>query len=212
MEAQRFPGDFDGIIAGAPVLNFTDTMAAYLWFSRALEKAPISVDKLKAVATALYAKCDKADGVADGVIDDPRRCDFDPARDAPKCAAGQDGPDCLTDAQSEALNAVYHGPRSNGAPFFFGFPPGAETVGLDPVTGGPTRGWEYWIVGREGNPSRHVLCAETFFRYVGFGKADPSYDVHRFDFDKDPARLDEIRACSTPTIRTSRISAAAAAS
>jgi feruloyl esterase len=135
MEAQRFPGDFDGIIAGAPVLNFIDTMVNGLWLSRALEKAPISNDKLKVVEAALYAKCDKVDGVADGLIDDPRRCDFDPARDAPKCAAGQDGADCLTDAQAAALNAVYHGPRSNGAPFFFGFPPGAEKVGTDPFTG-----------------------------------------------------------------------------
>jgi len=194
MEAQRFPGDFDGIVAGAPVLNFTDTMVAYLWLGRALEKAPISMDKLKVVETALYAKCDKSDGLADGLIDDPRRCDFDPARDAPKCTAGQDGPDCLTEAQAVALNAVYHGARSNGAPFFFGFPPGAEKIGSDAATGVPVRGWDYWIIGRDGNLSRQLLYAETFFRYLAFDKPDPNYDVHRFDFDKDPARLDEIRA------------------
>jgi len=113
---------------------------AYLWLGRALEKAPIGMDKLKVVDTALYAKCDKSDGLADGLIDDPRRCDFDPARDAPKCTAGQDGPDCLTEAQAVALNAVYHGARSNGAPFFFGFPPGAEKIGSDAATGVPVRG------------------------------------------------------------------------
>ena len=128
------------------------------------------------------------------MIDDPRRCDFDPARDAPKCAAGQDGADCLTGAQAAALNAVYHGPRSNGAPFFFCFPPGAEKVGTDPFTGAQERGWNRWFIGQNGEPPRQLLYAETFFRYAGFGKPDPNYDVHRFDFDKDPARLDEMRA------------------
>jgi feruloyl esterase len=193
MEAQRFPGDFDGIVAGAPVLNLIDTMVNGLWLSLALEKALISSDKLKVVEAALYAKCDKVDGVADSLIDDPPRCDFHPARDAPKCAAGQDGADCLTDAQATALNSVYHGPRSNGAPFFFGFPPGAEKVGTDPFTGTQERGWNRWFIGQNGEPPRQLLYAETFFRYAAFGKPDPNYDVHHFDFDKDPARLDEMR-------------------
>ena len=193
MEAQRFPGDFDGIVAGAPVLNFVDTMVAYTAFIKALDKAPITIDKLKVAEAALYAKCDKRDGLADGLIDDPRRCDFDPARDIPKCSAGQDGADCLTEAQAATLTEIYRGPRSNGAPYFFGFPPGAEKVGVDPAGGPPVRGWDQWFIGRAGTPSRHFLFSETFFRYLGFGKADPSYDLRRFDIDKDPARLTEMR-------------------
>jgi hypothetical protein len=193
MEAQRFPGDFDGIVAGAPVLNFVDTMVAYTAFIRALDRAPITMGKLKVVEAALYAKCDKRDGLADGLIDDPRRCDFDPARDIPKCSAGQDGSDCLTEAQAATLGDIYRGPRSNGAPYFFGFPPGAEKVGVDAFGGSAVRGWDQWIIGRDGAPSRHFLYAQTFFRYLGLGKADPSHDVRRFDIDKDLARLAEIR-------------------
>jgi Tannase and feruloyl esterase len=110
MEAQRFPGDFDGIVAGAPVLNFVDTMVAYTAFIKALDKAPITMSKLKVVEGALYAKCDKRDGLTDGLIDDPRRCDFDPARDISKCSAGQDGADCLTEAQAATLREIYRGP------------------------------------------------------------------------------------------------------
>jgi len=193
MEAQRFPGDFDGIVAGAPVLNLVDTMVAYAWIAKAFDQAPVTMDKLKVVETALYAKCDKRDGLADGVIDDPRRCDFDPARDAPKCPAGQDGPDCLTEGQATTLAAIYGGARSNGAPFFFGFPPGAEKAVKDPASGQPVRGWDRWFIGRDGNPPLQVQFAEAFLRYAAFERPDPNYDIRRFDFDKDPARLGEMR-------------------
>jgi Tannase and feruloyl esterase len=195
MEAQRFPGDFDGIVAGAPVLNLVDTMVVGVWNARALEKAPITMDKLKVVETALYNKCDKRDGLADGVIDDPRRCDFDPARDAPKCAAGQDGPDCLTDGQAASVAAIYGGVRSNGAPFFFGYTPGAEKVGINAAGGAPVRGWDRWIITSDGAQPLQLAFAETFLRYAGFGiKSDPTYDARTFDFDKDPPRLEEMRA------------------
>src|SRR5262249_28082686 len=79
--AQRFPGDFDGIVAGAPVLNFVDTTVAGLWNARAVAAGQLTLDTMKLVADVLYAKCGP-----DGVIDDPRRCPFDPTRDLPKCA------------------------------------------------------------------------------------------------------------------------------
>ncbi len=74
------------------------------------------------------AKCDEIDGLKDGLIDDPRKCHFDPARDVPACSAGTDGADCLTAAQAEAIAKVYSGPVSNGKPFFPGYMPGSEAV------------------------------------------------------------------------------------
>src|SRR6266403_5958707 len=68
ISAQRFPGDFDGIVAGAPVLNFVDTTIAGLWNARAVSDGPLTLEAMKLVAGAVYAKCG-----ADGVIDDPRR-------------------------------------------------------------------------------------------------------------------------------------------
>ena len=77
ISAQRFPDDFDGIVVGAPVLEFTGTMINYVSMIRALEAAPVPLEKLKIIAERVYAKCDGADGLVDGLIDDPRRCNFD---------------------------------------------------------------------------------------------------------------------------------------
>ena len=96
MEAQRFPADFDGVVAGAPVLNFTDTLILGLWHAQALEGAGVTLDTLKIVADRVYAKCDGLDGLVDGIIDDPRRCPFDPVKDLPTCAAGQSAATCVT--------------------------------------------------------------------------------------------------------------------
>src|SRR5215475_4371830 len=109
MSAQRFPEDFDGIVVGAPVLNFTGTMTNYVSIARALEAAPVPLEKLKIIADRVYAKCDGVDGLVDGLIQDPRRCDFDPAKELPVCANEADGKDCFTAAQLRALNVVYRG-------------------------------------------------------------------------------------------------------
>ena len=106
MEAQRFPGDFDGIVAGAPVLNFVDTLILGLWHARALEPAPVTLETLKIVADAVYAKCDGLDGLVDGIIDDPRRCPFDPVKDLPVCAADASSAGCVTAAQAAALKKI----------------------------------------------------------------------------------------------------------
>src|SRR5450759_1998159 len=92
--AQRFPNDFDGITVGAPVLNFTGTMMHYVQVAKARKAAPITANKLPALAAKIYDTCDARDGLKDGIIDDPRRCDFRPARDLPVCEAGADRPDC----------------------------------------------------------------------------------------------------------------------
>jgi hypothetical protein len=63
-------------------------------------------EKLKLVSDAVYAPCDAKDGLKDGLIDDPRQCHFEPARDVRQCAAGNDKGDCLTAAQAEAIKKV----------------------------------------------------------------------------------------------------------
>jgi Tannase and feruloyl esterase len=183
MEAQRFPADFDGIVAGAPVLNFVDTTVLGLWHNRALAEASISADKLKLVADAIYAKCDGVDGLVDGIIDDPRRCDFDPTRDLPVCAAGFDGATCVTTAQAATLKKIYGGVVSNGQPFFPGQPIGAEKGG----------GWERWLIAGPDTKPLQLAYPESFMKYIAFGKADPAYDWKTFDFDKDPPRLADAR-------------------
>src|ERR1700758_3769197 len=118
LEAQRFPGDFDGVVANAPWVDQTGFTIGAMWNQKALSQAPVTPAKLALVADKVMAKCDAIDGLKDGLIDDPRKCNFDPRRDVPICSAGADGADCLTAAQAAAIAKVYGGPGSNGKPFF----------------------------------------------------------------------------------------------
>jgi hypothetical protein len=88
IEAQRFPEDFDGIVANAPWLDQTGFTIGAMWNQKALSEAPVNAAKMAMVAGKVMAKCDAIDGVKDGLIDDPRKCDFDPVRDVPACSAG----------------------------------------------------------------------------------------------------------------------------
>ena len=106
IEAQRYPDDFDGIVANAPWVDQTGFTIGAMWNQRALADAPIPLEKLALVAERVMAKCDKVDGLADGLIDDPRRCEFNPARDVPACAAGADSPQCLTAAQAATFKKI----------------------------------------------------------------------------------------------------------
>ena len=126
ISARRFPEDLDGIVAGAPVLNFSGTMISYAAIQRALEEAPLDSAKVKVLGNAVYAKCDAVDGLRDGVIDDPRRCAFSPASDLPLCPNDVDGAACFTAGQIRALDTIYGSVKRNNAEFFPGWPVGAE--------------------------------------------------------------------------------------
>ena len=139
LEAQRFHDDFDGIVANAPWVNQTGFTIGAIWNQKALSEAPVSLDKMKLVADKAMAKCDDVDGLKDGLIDDPRKCSFDPARDVPACKAGADTADCLTPAQAAAVKKVYSGPVSNGKPFFPGFMVGSEALNTGPNWGDSDR-------------------------------------------------------------------------
>src|SRR4029450_1074501 len=110
MEAQRFPSDYEGIVAGAPANNWTRLMAGD--FDGVLAALKDSSSFLPSGAGGLLhrsalAACDRDDGVAEGFLDTPRRCTFDPARLT--CAANQTPPSCLTAPQVEASRRIYGG-------------------------------------------------------------------------------------------------------
>jgi feruloyl esterase len=137
MEAQRFPEDYDGILAGAPANYWTKVFATFLFDIQAQQATPgsyIGADKIPAIAKAVVAACDANDGVKDGVLNDPRACHFDPRTLLCKEA---DSADCLTAPQVEALRKIYAGPLdANGKQMYPGFLPGGEE--------GPG-GWVTWI-------------------------------------------------------------------
>jgi Tannase and feruloyl esterase len=193
ISAQRFPGDFDGIVAGAPVLAFVDALIQSLWNGLVLADTPVALEKLRLVAEAAYARCDAKDGVKDDVIEDPRKCDFDPERDLPQCPTGGDRPSCLPRAQSVAIKKIYAGVMSAGRPLLFGYPIGAEVASQSAIGGAPESGWNGWLIARPGEKSRHYQFGEGFVRYFALPKAGPDFDAHNFNFDTDPPRLDELR-------------------
>jgi feruloyl esterase len=187
MAAQRFPQDFDGIISGAPVLDFTGTMLKYATLVQALAAAPIPAAKLKPLADRIYAMCDARDGLKDGLIDDPRRCGFEPARDLAKCA-GADGPDCFTEGQIRALENIYGDVMVGGRRVFPGWPVGAEIAGSNGRSG-----WDGWLV-RDGQPATSFVFAETFFRFLAFPKKDPNFQLKQLDLERDEPQLAWIRS------------------
>lgn len=126
MSAQRFPGDFDGIIVGAPILDFADSNISSVWRIRTLSEAPISSAKAKLLAERIYAVCDEKDGLKDGLIENPLKCNFAPSHDLPKCLGDSDGNDCLTAKQIAAVERIHADISSQGKIIFPGRPIGAE--------------------------------------------------------------------------------------
>ena len=181
IEAQRFPDDFDGIVANAPWVSQTGFTIGAMWNQKALTAAPVTAAKLAMVADKVMTKCDAIDGLKDGLIDDPRKCAFDPARDVPACAAGVDGADCLTAAQAAAIAKVYGGPVSKGAPAFPGYMPGSEAA----------NGWMNLIAAAQpGAKPADFNLAEGTMRFLVFKPPQPNYDYNSFDFDRDIPLLD----------------------
>jgi hypothetical protein len=191
IEAQRFPEDFDGIVANAPWVDQTGFTVGAMWNQRALDDAGVTSAKLAFVGEKVMAKCDAIDGLKDGLIDDPRKCNFDPARDVPACKAGTDGADCLTSAQAAAIAKVYSGPQSNGKTIFPGYMPGSE-VAIPGPNGNAVSGWVNLIIGAQpGAKPADFNLAEGTMRYLVLKPPKADYDYKTFNFDSDTHLLDD---------------------
>lgn len=176
IEAQRYPDDYDGIIAGAPAAAWTRFMLDFVWNARALaaSDAHVAPARLASLERAVVSACDRRDGVADGVLVSPDACRFDPRSILCSSAATAD---CLTASQAAAIAAIYEGPRlRDGTTLARGFPPGAETG---------QGGWVGWITGPAPGMSLQAAFAHGALAHMVFDAAD--YDLRSFDFDRDPA-------------------------
>ena len=173
LEAQRYPDDFDGFVIGAPWNFQSHSNAGFVWDAQALSApgAAIPAEKLPAISKAVLAACDATDGLADGVIADPRRCTFDPA--ALTCR-GAETNECLTPPQITALQKIYQGPKNprTGEAIFPGFAMGGEL------------GWN----GLVANGSATGL-PNGYFANLVFENRD--WDYRTFNFDSDMAKADE---------------------
>lgn len=193
MSAQRYPADFDGIVAGAPGHNRTHLNAGFLWQFLSNHgpttgaETVLPASKLQVVNDAVLNACRKNNGSLSGglpsdpYLDDPLACDFDPAS---MLCPGDEAADCLTQRQVDVLVALYDGPRNprTGDRIYFGQTPGSEAAGGPP--GMP--GWSlYWADPRQpGRPAR-----ASFWQYWAF--RNPQWDWWTFDFDDDMRVTDE---------------------
>jgi feruloyl esterase len=170
-DLQRYPADFDGVIAGAPAIN-PRSAAQVVWVAQAVHKSDASfipASKFPVIQKAALDACDAKDGVKDGVIEDPTRCKFDPGV---LLCKGPDAPDCLTAAQVETARTAYSpaiNPRTNQQ-IFPGFEPGSE------------KGWGFAASAQPPQLTLTGLKNRVF--------KDPNWDYKTFNFDGDVALFD----------------------
>jgi Tannase and feruloyl esterase len=173
MEAQRFPQDYDGILAGAPANFWTHLLDKALADSQATtldQRSYIPASKLPAIARAVNAACDAQDGVSDGILNDPRQCHFDP--EILLCDK-DNAKECLTAQQVTALKKLYAGPHdARGHKIFPGYLPGAED--------GPG-GWAPWITGHAPGESLLFAFSTGYFSNMVYGEPDWNYKAAELD-------------------------------
>src|SRR4051812_4614102 len=172
--AQRYPHDFDGIVAGAPTHYFGPIAVNEAWVAKANMAADgspiITKDKLAPLHDAVVRACDRLDGLADGQIEDPRACRFDPAR--VQCAAGGDEPSCLTPAQVAAARRLYAGARdAHGRRLY----PASETYGSELA-------WDIFIVPLPGFGAFSGILADGYLKYMGYPLGMPHSSLAEFRF------------------------------
>jgi len=164
--ADMYPELFDGVVAGSPGAYWTGRALQSVWVGQAThatEGSMIPSEKFPAIHEAALKACDMIDGAKDGIIDDPRNCDFDPA--SIQCK-GADMNDCLTAAQVATVRKIYADVTNphTGTVYFPGHEPGSEL------------GWRTMAGTNPFGPGVDL------FRYILYADAD--WDYKTFDFDK----------------------------
>jgi len=182
MEAQRFPEDFNGIVAGAPAFDWTGIAANAVTIQKTLypssehlDQTALDKEALKKLQQAILDQCDAQDGLKDGVVQDPPSTHFDLSK-----VPG------LTDEQRKAIEAIYAGVRNDKGPIYPGYTPGAE---CDPDQ------WIAWIVGpapslaKDHAPDLMFAFGTQIFKYLIFNNPDWNYSTYDLSNFAGDARL-----------------------
>lgn len=167
-EADKYPTDYDGIVAGAPSLNWARLNASRVYLNRYVNRSADSAippEKYALIHKAVLDACDGLDGVRDGVLEDPTECRFDPK--TLECR-GVDGPDCLSPAQVKSAEALYSSVKS---------PKTGEQVYPKVMQPGSELGWDL-IAGPEPLP-----YAREALEYLVY--KDPTWNWHDFNPSTD---------------------------
>jgi feruloyl esterase len=181
MEAQRYPRDFDGIVASAPATDMDRLAFAHLWPFVVMNQEhtfPTGCE-LEAFNRAAIAACDHDDGVADGIISRPEQCEYDPSQLVGQTVPCENGPVQITEADARVVRMIWDGPRSpDGKRLWYGLPRGTP---FDPLA--------TTVASPEG--TRHGVLfpiADDWIRY--FVKRQPSFDPSTIGY-RDFERLFE---------------------
>jgi feruloyl esterase len=223
MAAQRYPEDFDGIVAGAPAFDWAPGLAALATqINQAmypdpsnLQEAVVGPKEQELIESSYLRMCDEEDGIKDGILNDPRECKFNVAT---LLCKGEDTDSCLSKQQLAAVKIVYDGPKdSKGNPLFYGFPFGGETA---------AGGWPRWLTGglkyqadlaefQGGVDVGDFKEPVTPNAYFGFGNGimkyfvynDPDWTYENYEFDtlrKDSERVAETLNATNPDLSAFR--------
>ena len=172
MAVERFPEEYDGLVIAAPAINWERFIAAELWPQIVMNQElghAIGNAKLNRVTNDAVAACDAADGVADGVLNDPRKCHYDPAGSV--CPAG-DAATCLSVAEADAVRKIWNGPTdASGKRLWFGLERGASLTGLAGAAG-------------TGTTAAPFPIAVTHMQWV---MQNPAFDWHTMTESSFPA-------------------------
>jgi len=202
-EAQRFPWDFDGIVALNPPPDLARAYMTFAWGNQATHdehgQPLLSSADLKLLSNSAIAKCDLSDGVKDGIIGDPLNCSFDPSELT--CQTKRVS-ECLAPRQVEAARKVYGGPTT---PAGIRLTPGGPAVGSEFGDPAHDNGWRGSYLSKG---STTEILATAGLRYLFF-QTDPgqNWTLRDFDFHRDYQRLGVAQAlydASNPDLRTFR--------
>ncbi len=186
VEAQYYPEDFDGIVAGAPAYSWPAIAAKGITESKLNYPHPgslkpvITNDNLKLLQNEVLKQCDLIDGVADSIVADPRKCKFDFSK-LPVCPDGNAANGCFTKEQIDAIKSVYDPVVLGGKEIYPGYPFGAEAE---------QGSWDMWITGTSAympnGPSLHYMFSTNIFKYLVFNDSAWDYSTYNFrNFDAE---------------------------
>ncbi|KZN61340.1 tannase/feruloyl esterase family alpha/beta hydrolase [Pseudoalteromonas luteoviolacea] len=185
MAAKRYPNDFDGVIARGPTINYTNVnLINCMDNARAIlderDEPIFTPSDIPKIAQAAMARCDAYDGLQDGVISDPRLCDFDPQTLA--CEAGQ-VQNCFSQQQVDAVKALYEPSRnSQGEVIYGGLPYGSEVE------------WMGWVAPQLAQLKPfHYYAATEYLKYIAYPEAlHVDYNWRDFSYEDEAENLAEI--------------------